>query len=97
MRIEGCLSAIPTQFNDNGIDEQALAAHATWMIDQGCSGIVVCGTTGEAATMSNDEKIRAMNVVSEAVGARAVEIGRASCRERVERSVAAAAVKKRAR
>lgn len=75
MRIEGCLSAIPTQFNDNGIDEQALAAHATWMIDQGCSGIVVCGTTGEAATMSNDEKIRAMNVVSEAVGARAVVVG----------------------
>lgn len=75
MRIEGCLSAIPTQFNDNGIDEQALAAHATWMIDQGCSGIVVCGTTGEAATMSNDEKIRAMNIVSEAVGARATVVG----------------------
>lgn len=75
MRIEGCLSAIPTQFNDNGIDEQALAAHATWMIDNGCSGIVVCGTTGEAATMSNDEKIRAMNVVSEAIGSRAVVVG----------------------
>lgn len=75
MRIEGCLSAIPTQFNDTGIDEQALAAHATWMIDRGCSGIVVCGTTGEAATMSNDEKIRAMNIVSEAVGSRATVIG----------------------
>lgn len=75
MRIEGCLSAIPTQFNDAGIDEQALAAHANWMIDRGCSGIVVCGTTGESATMSNDEKIRAMNVVSEAVGARATVIG----------------------
>lgn len=75
MRIEGCLSAIPTQFNDTGIDEQALAAHAIWMIDRGCSGIVVCGTTGESATMSNDEKIRAMNVVSEAVGSRAMVIG----------------------
>jgi len=75
MRIEGCLSAIPTPFNKNGIDENALAAHASWMVDNGCSGIVVCGTTGESATMSNDEKIRAMNVVSDAVGGRTIIVG----------------------
>lgn len=75
MRIEGCLSAIPTPFTSDDIDENALATHANWMVDNGCSGIVVCGTTGESATMSNDEKIRAMNVVSEAVGGRAIVVG----------------------
>lgn len=76
MRIEGCLSAIPTPFNaKNGVDEAALAAHAIWMIDNGCSGVVVCGTTGESATMSNDEKIRAIQVVTEAIGDRAIVVG----------------------
>lgn len=75
MRIEGCLSAIPTPFTATGIDENALAQHASWMVDNGCSGIVVCGTTGESATMSNDEKIRAMNVVTDAVGSRAIIVG----------------------
>lgn len=75
MNIEGCISAIPTQFTDNGIDEQAFADHATWMVDQGCSGILVCGTTGEVATMTTDEKLRAMQIIVEAVGDRALVMG----------------------
>ena len=76
MRIEGCLSAIPTPFNaKNEIDEKALATHALWMVESGCSGVVVCGTTGESATMSNDEKIRAIQVVSEALAGKAIVIG----------------------
>lgn len=75
MRIEGCLSAIPTPFTQSGIDERTLAEHAAWMVDKGCAGIVVCGTTGESATMTDDEKIRAMNIVSEAVGDHAIVVG----------------------
>lgn len=76
MRIEGCLSAIPTPFNaKNEIDENALATHALWMVENGCSGVVVCGTTGESATMSPDEKIRAIQVVSEALAGKGIVIG----------------------
>ncbi len=75
MELSGCFSAITTPFTETGIDEAAMAAHASWMVDCGVTGIVVVGTTGESATMTNDEKIRAMQVVSEAVGSRATVVG----------------------
>lgn len=75
MNLTGCYSAIPTPFTEDGIDEETMARHAEWMVKQGVDGIVVVGTTGESATMSNDEKIRAMNIVTEAVGAKATIIG----------------------
>lgn len=75
MKLSGCFSAIPTPFTEDGIDETTMARHAEWMVDHGVDGIVVVGTTGESATMSNDEKIRAMNIVTDAVGDRATVIG----------------------
>lgn len=75
MQLRGLFVAIVTPFRDGGLDEAALAAHASWLVDEGASGIVVCGTTGESATLHNDEKIRAMNVVFEAVGHRTTVIG----------------------
>lgn len=75
MELKGCYSAIPTPFTENGVDEETLARHAQWMVDEGVSGVVVVGTTGESATMSDDEKIRAIQVVSEAVGQRATVVG----------------------
>jgi 4-hydroxy-tetrahydrodipicolinate synthase len=73
----GCFTAITTPFGPQGrgLNEQALADHAVWMVDHGVRGIVVCGTTGESATMTDDEKIRAMQVVVEAVGGRATIVG----------------------
>ncbi len=74
--LKGCLVAIVTPFDRaDRVDTGALAAHAAWLIDNGVSGIVVCGTTGETATMDEDEKIVAMRTVVDAVGARAVVVG----------------------
>ena len=75
MELSGCFTAITTPFTADGLDEAAMAAHAEWMVNCGVAGIVVVGTTGESATMTNDEKIRAMQVVSEAVGSRATVVG----------------------
>lgn len=75
MNLRGCFVAIVTPFSSDGVDRVALAAHAGWMVDNGVSGIVVCGTTGETATMHEDEKIVAMNTVFEAVGDRATVVG----------------------
>jgi 4-hydroxy-tetrahydrodipicolinate synthase len=72
----GCYIAIPTPFRANGeIDHDTLARHADWTVANGVDGIVVCGTTGESATMSRDERLAAMRTVRSAVGSRARIVG----------------------
>lgn len=76
MKFQGCFVAITTPFDQRGaVDFAALQAHASWMVDEGVSGVVVCGTTGESATLNDDEKIDAMNAVWDAVGERALVVG----------------------
>lgn len=76
MKFEGCFVAIVTPFTpDGGVDYPAMQSHASWMVDEGVSGIVVCGTTGESATLNDDEKIGCMNAVWDAVADRAVVVG----------------------
>jgi 4-hydroxy-tetrahydrodipicolinate synthase len=56
---------------DLSVDYDRAAALAKRLIDTGSDGLVVCGTTGESPTLSDEEKIRLFRVVREAVGARA--------------------------
>jgi 4-hydroxy-tetrahydrodipicolinate synthase len=50
--------ALITPFDgDNNIDYLALASLLEWHISSGTHGIVLAGTTGESATLSNDEKV----------------------------------------
>ncbi len=53
-----------------GVDEAALAALVEAQIRGGISGLVACGTTGEAATMSPAEQERVIEVVVEAAAGR---------------------------
>jgi 4-hydroxy-tetrahydrodipicolinate synthase len=80
MNWKGVLPAITTNLNaDLAVDHVALAAHCRWMIDSGCRGIVCCGSLGEAATLSFDEKIAIVRTCVAAVGERApVVLGVAS-------------------
>ena len=53
----GCATAIVTPFDENNnIDFDEFKKIVNFQIDNGINGIVVCGTTGEAATMSAEEK-----------------------------------------
>jgi 4-hydroxy-tetrahydrodipicolinate synthase len=53
---EGVLPALITPFTgDNKIDGDGLRQNIEFLIDGGVSGIVPCGTTGEAATLSMKE------------------------------------------
>lgn len=52
---EGMATAIVTPLTENGIDYEAFGRLIDWQIEQGINGIVVCGTTGEASTLSDDE------------------------------------------
>lgn len=57
------LTAIVTPFDDElKVDEDAFVALLHHVIDSGSDGIVVCGTTGEAATLTNDEHLRLVEI-----------------------------------
>ena len=69
---EGTFTAIVTPFQSDGSpDETALRALVDRQVAGGVSGLVPCGTTGEGATMSNDEKIRVIDIVSDQSDGRA--------------------------
>jgi 4-hydroxy-tetrahydrodipicolinate synthase len=54
---KGCGTALVTPFDEKGrIDFRALAQLVDWQIDQGIDFIVPCGTTGESATLSGEER-----------------------------------------
>ena len=52
---EGMATAIITPITENGIDYDAFGKLIDWQIDEGIDGIVVCGTTGEGSTLTDDE------------------------------------------
>lgn len=52
---EGMATAIITPLTDNGIDYEAFGRLIDWQISEGIGGIVVCGTTGEGSTLTDEE------------------------------------------
>lgn len=56
-RLFGAISALPTPFRDGEVDLKSLAAFVDWQISEGINGLVPCGTTGEAPTLSWHERI----------------------------------------
>lgn len=53
---EGSGVAIVTPFTENGVNYDKLKELLEWHIKEGTDAIVVCGTTGEATTMTEAEK-----------------------------------------
>jgi 4-hydroxy-tetrahydrodipicolinate synthase len=71
MNLQGCGTALITPFRpDGGVDEPALHAHVNWQIANGVSLLVPCGTTGEAATLTEPEWLRVVEVTVAASGGR---------------------------
>jgi 4-hydroxy-tetrahydrodipicolinate synthase len=71
METTGCGTAIVTPFRaDGSIDEPALWALVNWQIESGIDFIVSCGSTGEAATLEEEEWLRAVRIVVEASAGR---------------------------
>jgi 4-hydroxy-tetrahydrodipicolinate synthase len=66
------LTAIVTPFDDDlRVDEDAFVAIARHVLDHGSDGLVVCGTTGEAATLSAEEQRRLIELAVGEFGGRA--------------------------
>lgn len=51
----GAATALITPFDETGINYEQFARLINWQIESGINALVVCGTTGEASTMTDDE------------------------------------------
>jgi 4-hydroxy-tetrahydrodipicolinate synthase len=66
---EGLLTAMVTPFHaDGGVNEDAAVAIAGHLLANGSHGLVVAGTTGEAATLTDDEQVRLVALIAGELG-----------------------------
>ncbi|WP_167103351.1 4-hydroxy-tetrahydrodipicolinate synthase [Mycobacterium sp. DL592] len=71
-RLGTVLTAMATPFKPDGsLDTDAAGQLATRLVDAGCDGLVISGTTGESPTTTDAEKSLLLRAVIEAVGDRA--------------------------
>ncbi len=92
--MQGAMTAIVTPFQPDGsLDLAALESIAKWQVRRGINGLVPCGTTGEGATLDDEEKGRVISTVVKAANGRVPVIagaGSNSTRATVSAAVAAA-------
>src|SRR4029079_6737939 len=67
MMFEGTMTALVTPFRDWRVDEGALEALIEAQIEGGIDGLVPCGTTGEATTLSTAEHAEVIRLAVRAV------------------------------
>ena len=66
----GAATALITPFNEEGVDFTALGNIIDYQIDNGIDALVICGTTGEAATMPDKEHLSVIDYAVKRVAGR---------------------------
>jgi 4-hydroxy-tetrahydrodipicolinate synthase len=74
MRLEGSMVAIVTPMKDGAVDQKSLRELCEWQLSEGTDGIIPCGTTGESATLTAQERYQVVKTVVEQVRGRATVI-----------------------
>lgn len=94
MQWNGVMPAMTTCFDEDlAVDHAFMSRHAAWMLDNGCTGIVLLGSLGEAATLDFEEKKSILTNVVRSVNGRApvvAAISALSTRDAVAQAKAAA-------
>ena len=67
---KGAYTALVTPFKDGKINYNKMAELIEFQINEGIDGLVVCGTTGESATLSDKEKRKLIKFTVETVNGR---------------------------
>ena len=57
IRLNGAITALITPFHAGEVDLKGLTRLVRWQIEEGINGLVPCGTTGEAPTLSWEERL----------------------------------------
>ena len=68
--VGGSLTALTTPFRDTRVDWDALSRLSERQIDRGTAALIVCGSTGEAAALTQTEYARAVHAVVRATNRR---------------------------
>lgn len=71
---EGVATAIITPLNEQGVDYAAFERMINWQIEQGVQALVICGTTGEGSTLSDEEHRQVFRFAMDVVKGRCVMI-----------------------
>src|SRR6187549_2903049 len=73
---EGLLTAMVTPFRaDGSVDEENAVAIGRHLLASGSHGLVVAGTTGEAATMTDEEHLGVISLIAREFGDEATIVG----------------------
>jgi len=67
---EGCGTAIATPFTEDGVNFEEFKKLIEFQIAEHVDALIVCGTTGEASTMTKEEKLATMKCAIETVNGR---------------------------
>lgn len=68
--LTGSMTALATPFKNGALDEESYRALIRYQLENGTAALIPMGTTGEAATMSADERLRAVEITVDAAGGR---------------------------
>jgi 4-hydroxy-tetrahydrodipicolinate synthase len=71
MILRGCGTALVTPFRSDGrLDEETLTKLVEWQIESGVHFLVACGTTAETPTLTHEEWLRVIGIVSQTAAGR---------------------------
>jgi len=87
MDLKGIYTALVTPFKDGKVDEDALKRLIEFQLKEGVDGLVPCGTTGEAPTLSYEEHERVIELTVQCAGGKVPVIagtGSNSTKEAIE-------------
>jgi 4-hydroxy-tetrahydrodipicolinate synthase len=71
MTLSGCGTALVTPFcGDGSLDEETLSKLVDWQIESGISFLVACGTTAETPTLTHEEWLWVIRIVTETAAGR---------------------------
>jgi 4-hydroxy-tetrahydrodipicolinate synthase len=68
VKFEGLMTAIVTPMQGGSIDEAGLRELVRKQIEAGIAGLIVCGSTGEGATLTFEEQVHAVRLATDAAG-----------------------------
>lgn len=67
-RLTGVIAAVPTPLLESlEPDLGAFSALCAWLLEDGCDGLNICGTTGEATSLSREQRVAVMSAAAKAV------------------------------
>lgn len=74
--MKGIIPAVPTPIDKNGVAQKApFVEHCRWALANGCDGLNVLGTTGEANSFGIEQRKKVMGWAAEAVGPEKLMVG----------------------